>query len=471
VSEVTRRFAAGAAGAVAAVVAFAAVSVSTGAGAEPARASAPGDLAARFPGAVVPSASPSAVLPGVGEDAPVPLGARLDALLTPLLGQDALGGAVSMDVVDVLTGDHLTRLGHDAPRTPASTAKLLTAAAALSRLKPETTLPTRVVRGATTGEVVLVGGGDILLGAGKGRDDLVDGHAGLADLARLTAAALKQSGTSRVTLRLDDTLFTGPTVSPRWRNTDVGNGFVAPVQALAVDAGRTRSGKYAPRVADPAMSAAQQFADRLRSAGVDVRGGVTRAAAPDGAEVLGEVRSAAVGDIVEYALTESDNTVSEVLARLVAVDAGAPASFAGAGPAVVSTVADLGVPTTGAVLSDGSGLADGSRVAPVTLTGILAAASSAERPELRPLLSGLPVAGVSGTLADRFDLRSQQPAAGVVRAKTGTLSGVSSLAGTVVDDDGRLLAFAVLADRVGGSEPAQRALDALATTLAECGCR
>ena len=470
-SEVTRRLAAGAAGAVAAVVAFTAVSVGTGAGADPARASAPGDLAARVPGAVAPSASRSAVLPAVGDAAPVPVGARLDALLTPLLGQDALGGAVSMDVVDVLTGDHLTRLGHDAPRTPASTAKLLTAAAALSTLKPGTTLPTRVVRGATAGDVVLVGGGDVLLGAGKGEADLVDGHAGLADLARLTAAALKESGTTRVSLRLDDTLFAGPAVSPRWRNTDVGNGFVAPVQAIAVDAGRTRSGKYAPRAADPAMRAAEVFAARLKAAGVDVRGGVTRATARDGAQVLGEVRSAPVGDVVEYALTESDNTVSEVLARLVAVETGAPATFAGAGPAVVTTVAGLGVPTAGAVLSDGSGLGDGSRVAPVTLTGILTAASSQEHPELRPLLSGLPVAGVSGTLADRFDLRSQQPAEGVVRAKTGTLSGVSSLAGTVVDEDGRLLAFAVLADRVTGSEPARRALDALATTLAECGCR
>ena len=466
-SEVTRRLAAGGAGALAAVVAFAAVSVGTGAGAEPARASAPGDV----PGAVTPSASPSAVLSGVGESAPVPVGARLDALLTPLLGQDALGGAVSMDVVDVLTGDHLTRLGHEAPRTPASTAKLLTAAAALTTLEPGTTLPTRVVRGSSAGDVVLVGGGDILLGAGKGRNDLVNGHAGLADLARVTAAALRRNGTTRVSLRLDDTLFTGPAVSPRWRNTDVGNGFVAPVQAIAVDAGRTRSGKYAPRVADPAMSAAGQFAGRLRAAGVDVRGGVTRAGAPDGAEVLGEVRSAPVGDLVEYALTESDNTVSEVLARLVAIETGAPATFAAAGPAIVSAVAELGVPTAGAVLSDGSGLGDGSRVAPVTLTGILAAASSEEHPELRPLLSGLPVAAVSGTLAGRFGLRSQQPAAGVVRAKTGTLSGVSSLAGTVVSDDGRLLAFAVLADHVRATEPAQRALDAVATTLAACGCR
>jgi D-alanyl-D-alanine carboxypeptidase/D-alanyl-D-alanine-endopeptidase (penicillin-binding protein 4) len=471
VSEVTRRLAAGAAGVGAAVVAFGVVSVGLGGGAEPARASAPADLAARVPGAVAPSASPAAVLPPVGEDAPVPAAARLDELLTPLLRQPALGDSVSLDVVDVLTGDHLTRLGHEAPRTPASTAKLLTAAAALTALEPAATLSTRAVRGASADDVVLVGGGDMLLADGKGDPDAVNGHAGLADLARLTAASLEKAGVKRVTLRLDDSLFTGPAVSPAWRDTDVANGFVAPVQALAVDAGRSRSGKYAPRVADPAMRAAGQFAERLRAAGIEVRGGVARGTAPDGAEVLGEVRSAAVGDVVEYALTESDNTVSEVLARLVAREAGAPATFAGAGPAIVSSVASLGVPTAGAVLSDGSGLGDGSRVAPVTLTGVLAAASSPEHPELRSLLSGLPVAGVSGTLAERFGAGGQRVATGVVRAKTGTLSGVSSLAGTVVDEDGRLLAFAVLADGVAGSEPAQRALDTLAATLAGCGCR
>jgi len=471
VSDVTRRLAAGAAGAVVASAAFAVASVVAGSGAEPARASAPGDISASVPGAATPSATPADVLPDVGDDAPVPTRARLDALLRPLLSQPALGGSVSMDVLDVLTGDHLAQFGQDATRTPASTLKLLTSAAALASLGPEATLPTRAVRGASADDVVLVGGGDILLAAGKGDPRAVNGHAGLADLAEATAATLSDAGVGRVTVHVDDSLFTGPARSPRWRGTDVGSGFVAPVHAVAVDAGRTRSGKYAPRTGDPAAAAGAAFAEALRAAGVDVRGGVARETAPAGAEVLGEVRSATVGDLVEYSLTESDNTVSEVLARLVAHEEGRPATFDGVGPAIVSAVGSLGVPVTGAVLSDGSGLGDGSRVAPVTLTGILAAAASPDHPELRPILSGLPVAGVSGTLLDRFELRSERPATGVVRAKTGSLSGVSSLAGTVVDDDGRLLAFAVLADQVAATDPARRALDQVATTLAGCGCR
>jgi D-alanyl-D-alanine carboxypeptidase/D-alanyl-D-alanine-endopeptidase (penicillin-binding protein 4) len=104
------------------------------------------------------------------------------------------------------------------------------------------------------------------------------------------------------------------------------------------------------------------------------------------------------------------------------------------------------------------------------LTRVLVLAASADHPALRPLLTGLPVGGASGTLANRFD-GPDRAGAGVVRAKTGTLRGVSSLAGTVVDADGRQLAFAVLADRVPDTGRARTALDRIATALAGCGCR
>jgi D-alanyl-D-alanine carboxypeptidase/D-alanyl-D-alanine-endopeptidase (penicillin-binding protein 4) len=82
----------------------------------------------------------------------------------------------------------------------------------------------------------------------------------------------------------------------------------------------------------------------------------------------------------------------------------------------------------------------------------------------------MPVAAASGTLLGRFD-GVRKAGAGVVRAKTGTLTGVSSLAGTVIDSDGRQLAFAVLADKVGATGAARDALDAVAVALARCGCR
>ena len=207
--------------------------------------------------------------------------------------------------------------------------------------------------------------------------------------------------------------------------------------------------------------------------GVTVTGTVARREEPaaEDVAVLAEVRSARLADLVEHALTDSDNTAAEALSRLVAVSSNYPASFAGAGQAVLNRLALLGVPTAGQQMSGGSGLGQGYALTPQTLVEALRLSGSAEHPELRPVLTGLPVAGASGTLVDRFDARRAQPALGAVRAKTGTLSGASSLAGTVVDADGRLLAFAVLADRVVSTEAAQSGLDLVAATLAGCGCR
>jgi D-alanyl-D-alanine carboxypeptidase/D-alanyl-D-alanine-endopeptidase (penicillin-binding protein 4) len=86
------------------------------------------------------------------------------------------------------------------------------------------------------------------------------------------------------------------------------------------------------------------------------------------------------------------------------------------------------------------------------------------------MLSGLPVAGGDGTLDDRFTGGESASGRGFVRAKTGTLTGVSALAGVVTDADGRLLTFALMAN---GTSPAESRpqLDSLAAALRECGCR
>ena len=89
------------------------------------------------------------------------------------------------------------------------------------------------------------------------------------------------------------------------------------------------------------------------------------------------------------------------------------------------------------------------------------------------MLSGLPVAGFDGTLARRYRHRPVAAGRRAVRAKTGTLLGVSALAGLVRTADGRLLAFDLTADAVplGATRAAERALDRLAAALASCGCR
>jgi D-alanyl-D-alanine carboxypeptidase/D-alanyl-D-alanine-endopeptidase (penicillin-binding protein 4) len=217
----------------------------------------------------------------------------------------------------------------------------------------------------------------------------------------------------------------------------------------------------------------KEGAAALTRAGIAVAGPPVRTSAPDQAVVLGEVRSAPIADVVGVMLRESDNALAEVLGRLAARTMGRPATFEDSAIAVVDQVERLGIDTGATHLADVSGLGDGSVVPARVLTDVLHLAASADHPELRPLLTDLPVAGFTGTLGTRFTKGSAHAAAGLLRAKTGTLTGVSTLAGYVVDDDGRMLLFAIMADRVPatGTLAARQAVDRIGTTLARCGCR
>lgn len=420
------------------------------------------------PGAV-PAPALAPVLPALAADAPVPAADQVAALLGGLVADARLGPSVGAVVVDQLTGDVLAQHDPETPHTPASTAKLATAVAALSAIGTEQTLATRVVRGQD-GQIVLVGGGDMMLAPGAGDPTRVNGRAGLADLAHQTARELALAGTTTVTLGVDDTLFTGPALSPAWDPSHLANGFTAPVTALAVHIAVLRADvEYSPRQSDPAMAAAGTFVTALAAEGVTVTGPPTRAIARTDALQLGSVESAPMGELVRYFLDTSDNVITEVVGRLVALDAGLPGTFDGATQAVLAQDKRLGVDTSGARLVDASGLGDGSVLPVRTLVGLLRVCTDPTHPELRTVATGLPIAGLRGTLSDRL---LAPPARGLVRAKTGSLSGVTALAGTVVDADGRLLLFVVLADHApGGGQSAPRAaIDAFVERLAGCGC-
>jgi D-alanyl-D-alanine carboxypeptidase/D-alanyl-D-alanine-endopeptidase (penicillin-binding protein 4) len=265
---------------------------------------------------------------------------------------------------------------------------------------------------------------------------------------------------------VDDSRYSGPSVNPAWEAGDIPSDYASPITAVMVDGGRA-SPSAVIRSSTPDLDAGRALAAQLGVPGAPV----TRGTAPPTARVLGTVRSAPMPVLIGQMLQQSDNVIAECLARQVAVASHQPASFDGAATAVRSTLAALGV-DVGAGLHDGSGLATTDRVAAAALVDVLRLIVSPEHPQLHPVVAGLPVAAWSGTLADRFLSGSAAGGAGVVRAKTGTLTGVSALAGLVHDRSGRLLAFALLADQVPatGTAAAEAALDRIAATLAACGC-
>ena len=251
---------------------------------------------------------------------------------------------------------------------------------------------TRVVEGTEPGQIVLVGGGDPTLTADNQAAPV---RTQLSVLAQATSAALQASGTTTVRLLVDDDLFIGLAVDPDWQSTYVRSGVVGPVSALAVDGGR-QSPDSDRRSDDPALAAAAAFADMLASNGIDVPSEPTRAPAEVGATVLAVARSAPLSDIVEHMLAVSDNDEAEVLARHLARAADLPATSEAAEQAIVQALAGLGVDVAGLTVLDGSGLARGSAVPPEVLTATLGLAGGSTHPHLRPVLTGLPVAGFTG---------------------------------------------------------------------------
>ncbi|MFT3971003.1 MAG: D-alanyl-D-alanine carboxypeptidase/D-alanyl-D-alanine-endopeptidase [Micropruina sp.] len=364
-------------------------------------------------------------------------------------------GTTSVVVADPQSGRILVNRG-DKPAIPASTMKLLSALVAQETLGTDRTFATTVVS-PRAGTVILRGGGDPLL-----VDGAVSGRASLQRLAGATATELARSGRTTVTLGYDATLFTGRSWHRHW--TDNYRYSVAPIAALMVDGGRTRTGEAEK---DPARTAAKKFAARLAKAGVTVTA-VTPMKAPADAGPLAAVESASVEELIAHALTASDNTAIETLTRQAALATGRRADFAGAAATVASTLRRLGVWTSGMVIDDTCGLSRENRVTPGALVKAMRLAVTEER--FHPLLAGLPVGGVTGTLADRFDGPRERAGRGVVRAKTGSLRDVTTLTGYLVTSDGAPLVFALVANKVSRSWEVRDWMDTTTARWAACGC-
>lgn len=429
---------------------------------------------------------PGALLAGPGGSPAVPTTAGLAARLSGLLGRPVLGPHVTAVVADQSTGKVLYSRDGGSPAAPASTTKLATAVAALAILGPAARLRTSVVQGGTASRIVLVGGGDPTLAAGRPPAGDYPQPATLQALAAATARSLRARHRHSVALGYDTSLYHGPGLAPGWTESYVTTGNVTDISALEVDQGRLLPdgrpqdadvpGNQRPRSQTPAADAARAFARYLTADGIRVTGPPRPATAEHNTTRLAVVASPPLAAIVAQMLTESNNVIAENLARQVAIATGRPATFGGAAAAVTSVARRLGA-GAGIHLVDGSGLSPGDRIPAATLVRLIGLAASPRHPGLRAVITGLPVAGFSGTLSAGQSVFGDLATAarGVVRAKTGNLNTVLSLAGLADDRDGTVLAFAFMADRVppaaGDLQRAAGTFGKLAEAVAGCGCR
>jgi serine-type D-Ala-D-Ala carboxypeptidase/endopeptidase (penicillin-binding protein 4) len=412
-----------------------------------------------------PATAKPAVVP-VADSAPKPTPAGLAAALAPPLSNPDLG-ALTGRVADALTGTQLWEQGSAVPMQPASTNKVLTAAAALLTLNHDARLTTTVVAADQTrapGLVVLVGGGDpTLSSAPPGQDSLYRGAARISDLAD----QVRRSGIRVTAVQVDTSAFSGPTMAPGWDPADIDGGDVAPIESVMVDGGRTQPlTDESVRSTTPALDAGRALAAAL---GVDLRTVTPLAGTTAGWQQIASVQSPTLMDRLRQMMNDSDNVVAECVGREVAAAMHKPASFAGAVEAVSSRLAAAKIDMSGATLLDGSGLSSQDRLTAKTLDNVIDVAAGPDEPSLRPLLDVLPVAGGSGTLSNRYNGSDPNAgAAGWLRAKTGSLTAVNTLAGIVTDVTGRVLTFALMSNNAGPT--GRTALDNLAATLRSCGC-
>ncbi|MDR7330313.1 D-alanyl-D-alanine carboxypeptidase/D-alanyl-D-alanine endopeptidase [Corynebacterium guangdongense] len=340
-------------------------------------------------------------------------------------------------VTDATTGQTVWESNADVPLTPASSTKILTAAAAVLTLDPGRTIATEVVAGPYPGSVVIRAAGDVWL------DD-----SALDELAAELGEGVDQ-------VIVDTSAWSGPALAEGVEADNVDGGYIAPMQPAMINAARLGGDEGdLPRSHTPALDVARALADRLGAATVG------EGPAPAGAKVLAAVESPPLSARAEEMVKWSDNVMAEAIAREVATARGAEASFPGAAQATLDTLSEAGFDVSGVTLADNSGMSTLNLIPPALLDEIVLRAAT--EPQLRPLLGALPVASGVGTLESRYDGLDGR---GWVRAKTGTLTGVNALVGTVTGESGHVYTFALLSNGGADTLATRRALDEFASVL------
>jgi len=405
--------------------------------------------AERAPAAAVPHASTPAVTPvlsarRIPEVIAAPVAdRRLTQHLTDLVARAPEASCLTVAVNgQVVFSDNPTL-----PLTPASIEKLMTAQAILSVLGPSTVLTTSVRAaaapsdGVVAGNLWLVGGGDPLLMTAAYAQHFKHQPVVHSDLGVL-ADRIVAAGVTHVTGSVigDDTRYDAQRFLPQWPARFQATAEVGPLSALTVNDAFV---EFPPNpdvkvpkekgADDAAVHAADQLTQLLEARGVTVDGLPDRGRAPDGAGEIAKLESQPVGDMLAAMLTESDNGTAELLTKELGLHESGAGTTASGVAAITKALQSMPLPLDGTLQVDGSGLASENRETCGAVQALLDQQGASSE-----LAAGLPVAGQTGTLDERF---VGTPVAGRLRAKTGTLNQATALAGYLQSTEGAMLSF------------------------------
>jgi len=361
-----------------------------------------------------------------------PAGAYSEADLRTKIGREMRHAPLASGayVRDMDTGEELYALRENAVRIPASVEKLFTTSSALLRLGPAETLQTSAVTargtvvepgGILRGDLVLRGGGDPFFGDGSGSSARLARSVYAVGIRRIAGAVVG-----------DESAFDARRSSCcRGYDTDLGGVLSALAYDRGIFRGRARL--------DAARFAAARFVAQLRAAGVKVTGTGRTGAAPEEVRTIAAVPSLPVGELARFINVPSNNFAAEMLFKELGAryrDAGTTAAGA---DVVRDTLDDFGVRPR---IVDGSGLSRINRATPRQVVRLLERMRNQD--VAATFRASLAVAGATGTVKSRL---RRTPAVSRCQVKTGTLRGVSTLAGYCRAAGGRDIGFALMFNR------------------------
>jgi serine-type D-Ala-D-Ala carboxypeptidase/endopeptidase (penicillin-binding protein 4) len=362
-----------------------------------------------------------------------------------LINQYGLSGRVGISITSLR--DQTPWYVHAASETfiPASNQKLCTTAAALSILGPDYRFPTQLLidghkkRSTLIGNIYVKGSGDPSLT-----------HTDLQTLIR----KLRQQKIRviRGNIVLDIAHFELISFHPNWFAAYRNKGWCPHVSALLVDR------QSSPRFISAVIRRA------LKRCGITITGKLVIRQTPDTATVVATHMSEPLNEIIKPLLKHSDNLYAECLFKALGAERfGAPGTWQKGSKAVLELFNDkMGIDAANMHIVDGSGISHKNLIAPDHLTTLLSWCR--QQPFFQNFLDALPTAGRDGTLKYRM---AQPGIATHVKAKTGTLSNVSSLSGYIIAKDKTPLIFSIMSNHISHNERHKRLEDKICTLLAQ----
>lgn len=382
-----------------------------------------------------------------------------------IISEVPAGTKMAILIYNPLTQDTIFCLNHTKSMIPASNTKLFTTATALELLSGEFLLSTKILADEDDLSDGIIDGSIYIKGLGNSVFTTED----LENLVN----ELYQSGLRKITGNVigDDTYFDNVYSRDDWISEERANVKLPPISALVIDRNRTivtkkSKGKYRNyfvNVDNPPLFAAKKLKEKLASYGIEVEGKYISGQAADNTKILAE-SSIELRELIKLINKNSDNFYAECLFKtLGSAYSGQQGNSFFSTQAILKYIEDNGIFSEGTTIVDGSGISRFNQVTSGALVGLLEKIYFNIK-QFDDFYNSLSIAGVDGTLKKRL---IGTPAENNFRGKTGTLNGVSSIAGYVTTNDGDDIIVCIMFEfDKGGASKHKRIQDEIIQVLA-----